>query len=147
MKKNFFFWMAAIVMLIISSCQQEAGFGTEATVSFQVGTPEIATRAYSDGMTATVLQYAVYDENGQELIDLTRSVENQNADTINIAKTVNLQLTTGNTYSVIFWAAAPNAPYTVDFANKTMTVDYSTAVSNDENRDAFYKFYVNNFFI
>ena len=64
MKKNFFFWMAAIVMLIMSSCQQEAGFGTEATVSFQVGTPEIATRAYSDGMTATVLQYAVYDADG-----------------------------------------------------------------------------------
>ena len=136
MKKNFFFWMAAIVMLIMSSCQQEAGFGTEATVSFQVGTPEIATRAYSDGATATVLQYAVYDENGQELEDLT--VTNGE---IHGSTTVNLQLTTGNTYSVIFWAAAPNAPYTVDFANKTMTVDYSTAVSNDENRDAFYKYH------
>ena len=136
MKKNFFFWMAAIVMLIMSSCQQEAGFGTEATVSFQVGTPEIATRAYSDGMTATVLQYAVYDENGTELEDLT--VTNGE---IHGSTTVNLQLTTGNTYSVIFWAAAPNAPYTVDFANKTMTVDYSTAVSNDENRDAFYKYH------
>lgn len=142
MKKNFFFWMAAIVMLIMSSCQQEAGFGTEATVSFQVGTPEIATRAYSDGTTATVLQYAVYDADGKELTDLTRSVALGNAYTINTAKEVKLQLTTGNTYSVIFWAAAPNAPYTVDFANKTMTVvDYSTAVSNDENRDAFYKFH------
>ncbi|MBR2026625.1 MAG: hypothetical protein IKA07_05770, partial [Alistipes sp.] len=36
---------------------------------------------------------------------------------------------------------APNAPYTVDFANKKMTVDYTaaTTLSNDENRDAFYK--------
>ena len=140
MKKNFFFWMAAIVMLIMSSCQQEAGFGTEATVSFQVGTPEIATRAYSDGKTATVLQYAVYDAEGNELTDLTKSVENKNAETIDISAIVNLQLTTGNTYSVIFWAAAEGAPYEVDFANKTMTVvDYSTAVSNDESRDAFYK--------
>ena len=136
MKKNFFFWMAAIVMLIMSSCQQEAGFGTEATVSFQVGTPEIATRAYSDGTTATVLQYAVYDENGKELEDLTVTDGEIHGST-----TVNLQLTTGNTYSVIFWAAAEGAPYTVDFANKTMTVDYSTAVSNDENRDAFYKYH------
>lgn len=134
MKKNFFFWMAAIVMLIMSSCQQEAGFGTEATVSFQVGTPEIATRAYSDGATATVLQYAVYNENGQELTDLT--VTNGE---IHGSTTVNLQLTTGNTYSVIFWAAAPNAPYRVDFDAKTMTVDYTNAASNDENRDAFYK--------
>ena len=139
--KKLFLAMIAIVMLIMSSCQQEAGFGTEATVSFQVGTPEIATRAYSDGMTATVLQYAVYDAEGNELTDLTKSVALGNAETINIAKEVNLQLTTGNTYSVIFWAAAPNAPYTVDFANKTMTVDYSTAVSNDENRDAFYKYH------
>lgn len=136
MKKNFFFWMAAIVMLIMSSCQQEAGFGTEATVSFQVGTPEIATRAYSDGTTATVLQYAVYNAEGNILNDLTETNE-----VIHGSTTVNLQLTTGNTYSVIFWAAAPNAPYTVDFANKTMTVDYSTAVSNDENRDAFYKYH------
>ena len=136
MKKNFFFWMTAIAMLIMSSCQKEVGFGTEATVSFEIGTPEIATRAYSDGTTATVLQYAVYDAEGNELTDFRVTNE-----TINISKTVNLQLTTGNTYSVIFWAAAPNAPYTVDFANKTMTVDYSTAVSNDENRDAFYKFH------
>ena len=140
MKKNFFFWMAAIVMLIMSSCQQEAGFGTEATVSFQVGTPEIATRAdyydYSDGKTATVLQYAVYDNAGNILDKLTVTDGEIHGSTI-----VNLQLTTGNTYSVIFWAAAEGAPYTVDFANKTMTVDYSTAVSNDENRDAFYKYH------
>ena len=136
MKKNFFFWMAAIVMLIMSSCQQEAGFGTEATVSFQVGTPEIATRAYSDGTTAIVLQYAVYDENGTELEKLTVTDGEIHGST-----TVNLQLTTGNKYSVIFWAAAPNAPYTVDFANKTMTVDYTNAVSNAENRDAFYKYH------
>ena len=131
--------MIAIVMLIMSSCQQEAGFGTEATVSFQVGTPEIATRAYSDGMTATVLQYAVYDAAGNELTDLTVTAD----DNVEIhgSTTVNLQLTTGNTYSVIFWAAAEGAPYTVDFANKTMTVDYTNAVSNDENRDAFYKYH------
>ena len=128
-------------MLIMSSCQKEVGFGTEATVSFEIGTPEIATRAYSDGTTATVLQYAVYDAEGNELQGFTKSVANQNAETIHISKTVNLQLTTGNTYSVIFWAAAENAPYTVDFANKTMTVDYDSVVSNDENLDAFYKFH------
>ena len=105
-------------------------------MSFCVGTPEIATRAYSDGMTATVLQYAVYDEAGNELTDLTVTDGEIHGST-----TVKLQLTTGNTYSVIFWAAAPNAPYTVDFSNKSMTVDYTNAVSNDEARDAFYKYH------
>ena len=100
-------------------------------VTFEVGAP--AARAYSDGYTATVLQYAVY-EGETELEDLTVTDGEIHGST-----TVSFKLVTGNTYTVIFWAAAPNAPYTVDFANKTMTVDYTGAVSNDENRDAFFK--------
>ena len=127
-------------MLFATSCQNDQGFdttvGETSTVTFAVETPEIATRAYSDGTTATVLQYAVYDAQGNELTDLTVTDA-----TINGSTTVNLQLTTGNTYSVIFWAAAEDAPYTVNFATKTMTVDYTDAVSNDEARDAFYKYH------
>ena len=125
-------------MLFATSCQNDADFGTiveeTATVSFKVETPEIATRAYSDGTTATVLQYAVYDADGNELRDFT--VTNGE---IHGSTSVNLQLTTGNTYSVIFWAAAPNAPYSVDFAAKQMTINYNGVESNDENLDAFYK--------
>ena len=143
--KKLLLGMLAIVAMIATSCQQEVDLGVgsvgeTATVSINVGTP---TRSYSDGTTATVLQYAVYDANGNELTDLTKSLANEKAETINGSTIVKLQLVTGNKYSVIFWAAAPNAPYSVDFANKTMTVtDYTTtAVSNDENRDAFYKYH------
>ena len=140
--KKLLLGMLAIVAMIATSCQQEVDLGVNAgetaTVSFNVGTP---TRAYSDGATATVLQYAVYNADGEELTDLTKSLANDNAETINMSTTVNLQLVTGNTYAVIFWAAAPNAPYSVDFDSQTMTVDYTTAVSNDENRDAFYKYH------
>ena len=126
--------------MLLTSCQNDLDFvlttDENSTVSFAVGTPEISTRAYSDGATATVLQYAVYDAEGNILSDLTETDA-----TINGSTTVKLQLTTGNTYSVIFWAAAPQAPYTVDFDAKTMTVDYSAAVSNDEARDAFYKYH------
>ena len=135
--------MMAIAAVFATSCQKdlvEGGEGTS-TVSFSVGSPEIATRAFSDGTTATVLQYAVYDVKGNELTDLTKSVANQNAEVIHGSTTVNLKLTTGNTYSVIFWAGAEESPYTVDFANKTMTVDYSAVDCNDENLDAFYKYY------
>ena len=133
MKKILFGMMAAAVLA--TSCAkelQDVATG-DATVTFTVGTPEIATRAYSDGATATKLQYAVYDANGNYLKDLTGT------QVINISTTVELKLTTGNTYSVIFWAAAPDAPYTVEFAKKTMTVDYSAPVCNDEDRDAFFK--------
>ena len=108
--------------------------GGEVDVTFEVGTP---TRAYSDGTTATVLQYAVY-EGEDELTALTHSEEKGNAETINISTTVSMKLVTGNTYTVIFWAAAPNAPYTVDFGAKTMTVNYNGVESNDETLDAFY---------
>ena len=127
-------------MLFATSCENDADVapnaGEAAVVTFSVGTPEIVSRAYSDGLTATVLQYAVYDEDGELLPALT-----VNNGEIHGSTTVNLKLTTGKEYSVIFWAAAPNAPYKVDFANKTMTVDYDGALSNDENRDAFYKYH------
>ena len=138
MKKILFGMMAALTLA--ASCQNDFDYvpnGEEtAQVTFNVGAPKMATRAFSDGTTATVLQYAVYNAEGNELTDLT--VTNGE---IHGSTTVNLQLTTGNTYSVIFWAAAENAPYTVDFDAKTMTVDYTNAVSNDEKRDAFYAYH------
>ena len=127
--------MAAAVLA--ASCAKELQNVAEgdATVTFAVGTPEIATRAYSDGTTATELQYAVYDANGNYLQDLTGSKE------INISTTVELKLTTGNTYSVAFWADSQAAPYNVDFTTKSVSVDYAGVKSNDENLDAFYAWY------
>ena len=137
--KKILFGMMAIAGLFATSCQDNlapvANEGEVVSVSFEVETPEILTRAYSDGMTATNLQYAVYDEAGNEMTDLTVTDA-----TINGKTTVEIKLTTGNTYSMIFWAAAENAPYDVDFGTQKMTVDYSKAVSNDETRDAFYKY-------
>ena len=134
--KKILLGLSAFIMMFAASCEQQEftpNLETEATVSFNVATPQIAVKAYSDGTTATQLQYAVYDENGNILGDLTKTV-----DLINGSATVELDLAAGDTYKVVFWAAAENAPYTVDFANKTMTVNYENAVSNDEKRDAFY---------
>ena len=139
MKKKLIYAMSAIVALFATSCQENdfiANSGATSTVAFTVSTPEIASRAYSDGTTATVLQYAVYDETGAILPDLT--VTNGN---INISTTVQLQLTTGNTYSVLFWASSDETPYEVDLVNKKLTVDYTNVESNNENLDAFYKFH------
>ena len=137
MKKSIFLGLATFAMLLTTSCVNEIAPSKEigdTPVTFQIGTPEIATRAYSDGTTATKLQYAVYDKDDNLLDALT--VEDAE---INGSTSIELQLVTGNEYSIIFWAAAPNAPYKIDFANKTMTVNYDGAVCNDETRDAFYK--------
>ena len=147
--KKLLLGVAAIVALFATSCQQESNLGVKAgktsTVTFNLNSPEIASRLFSDGTTATALQYAVYNAEGTELTDLT--VVEADGVTINISTTVELQLTTGNTYTIVFWAAAPNAPYTVNFGGKladaVMTVDYSTAktLCNDEGRDAFWAYH------
>ena len=137
MKKSLFLSALAATMLLATSCQEDALLNTnpgeKATVTFSLDTPEIATRAYSDGTTAQELQYAVYDANGNYLDKLTGAKE------INLKTQVQLQLTTGNKYTLVFWADAATAPYTVDFANKKMTIDYSDVLSNREDLDAFYR--------
>lgn len=56
MTKKILFGMMAATMMIATSCENELDLGTNARenaqVTFSVGTPEIATRAYSDGQTA-----------------------------------------------------------------------------------------------
>ena len=140
MKKNLFFGLfATMVLLLTTACQKEndlLGNG-EATISFEISTPQMATRAFSDGTLATQLQYAVYDENNDriERIDpVTTAIENGR-------KRVDIQLAAGRTYHILFWAANEDAPYTIDFDNLQMNVDYTGAVSNDELRDAFYCYY------
>ena len=137
MKKSLFLSALAATMLLATSCQEDALLNTnpgeKATVTFSLATPQIATRAYSDGTTAQQLQYAVYDANGNYLDKLTGAKE------INLKTQVQLQLTTGNKYTLVFWADAATAPYTVDFANKKMTIDYSGVKSNREDLDAFYR--------
>ena len=139
MTKKLLSVMMAATMLFATSCQQDEVLapnnGEEALVQVNLSTPQIATRAYSDGQTATHLQYAVYEKVNGEWVELPALTKTQ--ETINLKKTVNLKLTTGNEYTLVFWAAAPNAPYTIDFGAKTMTVDYTKVKGNDENRDAF----------
>ena len=135
MKKILFGMMAAAVLATSCAKELQDVAAGDATVTFTVGTPEIATRAYSDGTTATELQYAVYDAAGNYLEDLTGTQG------INISTTVELKLTTGNTYTVAFWAASQTSPYTVKFANKSVSVDYTGVKSNNENLDAFYAWY------
>ena len=125
-------------MMLMTSCQDDTtlmGNEGEVMVSFNLETPQIATRAFSDGSEANLLKYAVYDQNGNQLTTHSGTVSNFTG-----SATINLKLSSGNSYSAIFWAANENAPYTVDFNAKTMTVNYTNAVSNDETRDAFYKY-------
>ena len=133
MKKLLLVLAAAFAMVACQTDINEVGVVADgvAAVEFEVGAPQM--RAYSDGSKATQLQYAVYDANGNILPELNGSQE------IHGSTTVSLELAKNKTYSVIFWAAAPSAPYTVDFENKKVDVTYG-GLCNDESRDAFYAY-------
>ena len=134
-----FSMFAAATLLLATSCQQDEVFvdGNDAVVTFEVGTPQIATRAYSDGLTAKNLQWAVYNEDNTPV---KRNGELLSGDaTLSEGKaSVSIQLAAGKNYKVLFWAEAVNAPYNVDFETQKLSVVYTNATSNDENRDAFY---------
>lgn len=135
--KKLLLGMLAIVAMVATSCQKDVNInGGDATdVVITVSVPD--TRVFSDGYSATTLKYAVYDVNNDYLSAHTTTVND--AFDADRKATVKLRLTTGNKYSMVFWAEAPNNPhYVVDFENKTMTVNYTGAISNDETRDAFY---------
>ena len=119
------------------SCQK--GDGTQegaSEVTFSVGVPAgVAVKSIGDGSSATELYYAVFDDEGKYLEGLAQEaplvVEDKTAE-------ITLKLVRNFTYTIVFWAQAPGAPYTFDPEEGVVTVDYS-GDANDEKRDAFCK--------
>ena len=137
MKKYFIHFTAIVTivsMLFTTSCQRvenPSAIGVESEVTFSVSTPDIQTRAYSDGTTANKLTVAVY--NGESLLFTEDAVmQGTHAD-------VTLTLVNGMNYNIVFWAQAAGAPYTFSPTDRTMTVNYDGVHANDENLDAFWK--------
>ena len=136
----------AIFALLLStaSCSDEqfAGdlTGGETTVTFNAQLPAgLQTRVAGNGLTATTLSYAVYEQ-GKATPVITSEDE---VTFVNRQASLSLRLAKGKTYDFLFWADAygkddAENPYKVDFNTQTLTVDYSDAKSNEEARDAFF---------
>lgn len=131
--------MAAVAALL-TSCSKDDTFGgpTRGKVTFEVSTPELATR-YGEGTTATNLQYAVYDmvedATSGKLVDTGKATLN------NKTASVSIDLVEGRKYTAIFWAdAGENAsPYT--FTPETKTVSYTDVNALEANQEAYDAFY------
>lgn len=140
MNKNLFktFAIAAMTVLAGACAKENEQLAGPSNVTFEVSTPEIATKAIGDGMTATKLYYQVFDADGKVIEGLGV----QNKDLVSGKTTVSFQLVKDQTYNFIFWAQTAEAGYyTIDEVEglKKITADYSThKEANDENRDAFY---------
>lgn len=128
-------------------------------VTFSVNLEDKAqTKAISDGLSATNLQYAVYRSEEYVASDGTKypagkyipalsQGDDPDAEFSNakIEKSgdrtwkVTLTLAKNVKYDIVFWAYADNAPYTFKEDAAQITVDDNyTGLANAENRDAFY---------
>ncbi len=139
MKKKLFFGMlAAVGMLFAAACSQEelttVQSADEATVSFTIGLEGgVQTRAISDGSTANLLVYDLFNEDGTPVASFERVATETSFPT-----TVTLSLAKGQTYRVAFWAQNKDCTaYGTDDLT-AVTVSYESAVNNDETRDAFF---------
>ncbi len=138
------FLLASASLLALSACQSDETLATDdqtITLSYTLTLPEAAaTRAYSDGLTATYLSYGVYRTDDEEAV-LVSSVERKQAFADRQA-TVDILLSKGHAYKIVFWAdAGTQCPYTLDLEAGTLTLDYadgSPIEANNEARDAFY---------
>ncbi len=156
MKTKIFSMLALAAMLLtVSSCQKdgvdEPEKGKVTTVQLAVELPDgINARApkangpkrvYADGTTATKLQYAVYEKGSATPLAIIDGNKDLGEKAINLKTTVQLQLVTGKTYDIVFWAAANDAPYTFDQTTQRVTVNYDGMKANDESLDAFFRCY------
>ena len=142
-KKLFLGMFAAAGMLLATSCSNDeldvVQSGNEAQVTFSLGLEGgIATRAISDGKSADVLMYAVFDKNGERI----NTIQKVSKTGVTFPTTENITLAKGQTYKVAFWAQDNDCKaYTVS-DDMNVTVNYANdenKVNNDENRDAFFK--------
>lgn len=138
--KKIFSIFAASLMLFAASCSTEkldepTGDGN---VTFTVQLPGgLQSRAIGDGTTATKLYVAAYEANQTTPLAVANGAQSI-ADMSNLNATVSLQLVTGKTYDIVFWAQAADAPYTFNPTGRTVDMNYSGATANAENRDAFF---------
>lgn len=139
-KKLFLGMFAAAGMLFATSCSNDeldaVQSGNEAQVTFSLGLEGgIATRAISDGKSADVLMYAVFDEEGNRI----NTIQKVSRTGVTFPTTENITLAKGQTYKVAFWAQnSATSAYVLD-DDMNLTIDYTNSANNDENRDAFFK--------
>ena len=150
--KNFFKSLAicALASLTFASCQKENADGNmddqSSVVSINLTSPLMGTKAFADGTTVDVVHVHVYKVGADNTLTYiapgTGGTETPSKDVTMRSSgtaTYSTRLVTGQKYTFVFWAEkSGNGHYTYNPDTKTITVNYTNAVGNDETRDAFY---------
>lgn len=148
MKRFSIFLLMAAWLLSFASCSDQdnpsGGNGNEVEVTFALnleGNHQVS-RAISDGSQAKKLVYAVYDESGNALPVFEGSLKQKVVTVANNMTTdpypITIKLAKGQTYKVAFWAQNPSCTAYNTGDLKAVTINYTNAVNNDEEWDAFY---------
>ncbi len=141
--KRFIFAPAAVAMILFSACTNEDSpviATDEGSVTFTATLPAGALSRYGEGEVIKQLHYAVYDAvNGERIFASDVAGSPQAANSASDFE-LKLNLVKGKSYNFIFWAdAATGSPYTFSSEDKSVSVDYTDAKSNDDSRDAFFQ--------
>ncbi|MBP3290463.1 MAG: hypothetical protein J6L75_05780 [Alistipes sp.] len=133
--------LAIAAVLALASCAKDDTTveAQQATLSFNVTSPAIATR-YGEGTTATKLDWATYDEEEGLISGLCGEK------TFSLNTNVELSLVQGRAYRVVFWAQAEGAPYErvwgqpgEDYTKAQINiVGMGDLTANEESYDAFF---------
>ena len=154
MRKLLYTLAGLSALALMASCNKEAERaaspeGEVVTATFTVAAPEgVATKAISDGTTATNLIVAVYDETDKYLDDLsTHATISGGTPTWNVS----MKVVKDMTYRFVFIAksASDNGFSTFTPATGKLAIDYSKLSANNDNADFFFvqdKFTVENSF-
>ncbi|MCC8037371.1 MAG: hypothetical protein LIP02_04435 [Bacteroidales bacterium] len=149
MKKTLLSFLGLGLLAGFTSCSSDDPIlgttGQEVTVTVTASLPaDIQSRSFSDGYTATKFFYAVYetDANGDACV-ITKTAGN---DFSGLTTTLSLQLVTGKSYKMVFWAQSPTSIseniFTVADDLSTVSIDYDKlkdlSAAEMENVDAFW---------
>ena len=141
--KKLNYLLLGLAGLAMASCSQEdivgpAGNG-DGNFAITVKLPgDLATRALGDGLAADNLHFAVYDmSSGNPVFSFEDEATFDNS----LQTTLNLNLISGKTYKLAFFACSPDAEdvytFTPDGATPNIAVDYSKMTGSADIADAY----------
>ncbi|MBR5076787.1 MAG: bacterial Ig-like domain-containing protein [Bacteroidales bacterium] len=142
MKKILYSLLTLAAALTVASCQKEPAnpdpiFGGKTVeTTFTVALDELPTKTYADGATADKLFVLVYGADGlvesQSLTTSTDAIQ-----ITGLKASYKVKFVKGQTYDIVFWAQAEDAPFSLDADTGKLTIE-TTGPANDETRDAFW---------
>lgn len=148
MRKLLYTLAGLAALATLASCNKEAKSptlaGERVTATFTVTAPDaVATKAIADGSAAKDFYFAVYDEAGNYLEGLSKTMADGGAAEIVGTSSpwkVTIPVVKDMTYQFVFLAksASDNGFCTFNAANANVTVNYSALLANDDNADFFY---------